>query len=78
MKHSAPQFTIGPDGRKRGVVLELNHYRRLMRRIEDLEDALALESAVESSKKLIPYESVRVRLKQATVRASAQPASNQV
>ena len=65
MRQTAPQFIIGPDGRNSGVVLELNHYRRLMRRIEDLEDALALDSAVESSRKLVNYESVREGLKRA-------------
>jgi len=65
MRQGAPHFIVGPDGRKRGVVLEVTHYRRLMRRIEDLEDTLALDRAAQSSKKLVPYETVRKRLTQA-------------
>jgi hypothetical protein len=60
-----PQFIIGSDGRKRGVVLGVSHYHRLLRRIEDLEDTLALDRAAQSSRKLVPYESVRKSLKRA-------------
>jgi hypothetical protein len=62
MRQGTPHFIIGADGRKRGVVLEVTHYRRLMRRIEGLEDTLALDRAAASSKKLVPYEAVRKRL----------------
>jgi hypothetical protein len=65
MMQGSPQFIIGPDGRKRGVLLGVTHYRRLLRRIEDLEDILTLDRAVQSSKKLVPYESVRKSLKRA-------------
>lgn len=65
MVHSNPQFIIGADGRKRGVVLGVTHYRRLLRRIEDLEDALTLDRLVEASTKLVPYDVVRKRLKRA-------------
>ncbi len=65
MIQGSPQFIIGSDGRKRGVVLGVTHYRRLLRRIEDLEDILTLDRAARSSKKLISYETVRKRLKQA-------------
>jgi hypothetical protein len=65
MIQGSPRFIVGPDGRKSGVVLGLTHYRRLLRRIEDLEDALALDGAARSSKKLVSYESVRDRLKRA-------------
>ena len=63
MIQGSPRFIVGPDGRKSGVVLEVTQYRRLLRRIEDLEDALALDSAAQSSKRLVSYESVRERLK---------------
>jgi hypothetical protein len=65
MTQGAPQFIIGSDGRKRGVLLGVTHYRRLLRRIEDLEDILTLDRAARSSKKLISYETVRKRLKRA-------------
>jgi hypothetical protein len=43
--------------------LRLAEYRRLLRRIEDLEDALALDRAEETLKELLPYSVVRKRLK---------------
>lgn len=65
MIQGSPRFIIGPDGRKRGVVLGVTHYRRLLRRIEDLEDILTLDRAAQSSKKLVSYETVRRRLRRA-------------
>lgn len=46
-------------------MLDLNEYRRLLQKLEDLEDALALDRAERTSKKLAPYEDVRRRLKRA-------------
>ncbi|MGD1155528.1 MAG: hypothetical protein ABSA41_06825 [Terriglobia bacterium] len=43
----------------------MTHYRRLLRRIEDLEDILTLDRAAQSSKKLVSYETVRKRLRRA-------------
>jgi len=63
MGQGSPQFIVGADGRKRGVVIAVGEYRRLLRRIEDLEDLVALDRAVRSSKQLVPYETVRKRLK---------------
>ena len=65
MTQGTPQFIIGPDGRKRGVVLGVTHYHRLLHRIEDLEDALTLDRAARSSKKLVADETVRERLRRA-------------
>ena len=65
MRLGTPHFIIGADGRKRGVVLEVTHYRRLLRRIEDLDDTLTLDRVAQSSKKLVPYETVRKRLTRA-------------
>ena len=60
-----PRYIIGADGRKQGVVLGVGDYRRLLRRLEDLEDTLTFDRAVESSKKLVSYETVRKRLHRA-------------
>ena len=60
-----PKFVVSADGRKQGVVLRLREYLRLMRRLEDLEDALTLDRAEESSKMLLPYSSFRKRLDRA-------------
>ncbi len=59
------RFVIGPSGQKEAVILKVSEYRRLTSKIEDLEDALALDRAEQTSKKLIPYSSARKRLKRA-------------
>jgi len=43
----------------------MNQHRVCCKKIEDLEDALALDRAERTSKKLVPYEDVRRRLKRA-------------
>ena len=61
----AAKFVVSPAGRKEAVLLGVAQYRRLLRKIEDLEDALALDRAEQTSTKLISYSSVRQRLKRA-------------
>ena len=61
----AAKFVVSPAGRKEAVLLGVAQYRRLLRKIEDLEDALALDRAEQTSRKLIPYSAVRKRLKRA-------------
>ena len=57
------KFVIGPKGKTEAVQLGLGEYRRLIRRFEDLEDAVTLDRAKETSKGLIPYSTIRKRLK---------------
>ncbi len=60
-----PKFLVSPSGRKEAVLLRVGEYKRMLERIEDLEDALALKRAERTSKKLIPYAEVRERLERA-------------
>ncbi len=62
---TAPKFVVGTSGRREAVLLDMNQYRRMLQKIENLEDALALDRAERTSKKLVPYEDVRRRLKRA-------------
>ena len=62
---TAPKFVVGTSGRREAVLLDMNQYRRMLQKLEDLEDALALDRAERTSKKLVPYEDVRRRLKRA-------------
>jgi len=62
---TAPKFVVGTSGRREAVLLDMNQYRRMLQKLEDLEDALALDRAERTSKKLVPYEAVRRRLKRA-------------
>jgi hypothetical protein len=54
---------VGKNGQNDVVLVRRSHYRRLLRRIEDLEDALTLDRAESSSKDLLEYAEVRKRLK---------------
>jgi len=60
---TAPKFVIGTSGRREAVLLDMGQYRRMLHKLEDLEDALSLDQAEKTSKKLVPYEDVRRRLK---------------
>ncbi len=44
------------------VVMPLSRYREIMEMIEDLEDAIAVKRAMETSERLLPYGEVRARL----------------
>ena len=65
MISTARKFVVGTSGRKEAVLLGMDQYRRMLQKLEDLEDALALDRAETTSKKLVPYEDVRRRLKRA-------------
>jgi len=63
MVNVKPKFLISSNGRKEAVLLRVEEYKRLIERIEDLEDAITLERAERTSKKMVPYADVRERLK---------------
>jgi PHD/YefM family antitoxin component YafN of YafNO toxin-antitoxin module len=65
MVRAKPKFVVSPHGRKEAVLLRVAEYRHLLERIEDLEDAIALDRAEKTSKRLIPYAKVRTRLQRA-------------
>jgi len=67
MLSTKPKYVVSLRGRREAVVLRVAEYRRLLERIEDLEDAIALDRAEKASKKLIPYSQIRVRLKRAGI-----------
>jgi len=45
------------------VVLDIRTYRRLLRHVEDMEDALELDEAVRSAHSFRPYAEIRAELK---------------
>jgi len=65
MGTTATRFIVTAQGEKEAVLLDLATYRRLLRKLEDLEDALTLDRSEDSSKGLVPYQRVRSRLKRA-------------
>ncbi len=44
-----PRYLVDDTGRKTGAILSMKDYRALMQRLEDLEDTLELERAVETA-----------------------------
>ena len=65
MRIDRPKFLVTSNGRKEAVLLRIGEYKLLLERIEDLEDAMALDRAERTSKKLLPYSEIRGRLKRA-------------
>jgi hypothetical protein len=65
MRNIRARFAVGSDGRKEAVLLGMTEYRRLIVKLENLQDALALDRAEGTSKKLIPYSLVQKRLERA-------------
>jgi hypothetical protein len=65
MANTKPRLTAGKSGQNDLLLVRRSHYCRLLRRIEDLEDALTLDRAESSSKNLLDYTEVREALKRA-------------
>ena len=63
MANTKARVTVGKSGQDDLLLVRRSHYRRLLRRIEDLEDALTLDRAENNSKNLLDYAEVRKRLK---------------
>ena len=49
MLNIKPRYLVDEAGRKTGAVLSMKDYRRLMQRLEDLEDALDLDRAIRTA-----------------------------
>ena len=62
MLNIKPKYVVDEKGRKTAVVLSIKDYRALMQRLEDLEDALDLDRAVESATGFREYSEIRAEL----------------
>ena len=58
-----PKYLVSEKGRKTAVVLSMKDYRSLMQRLEDLEDALDLDEAVETATGFREYTEIRTELR---------------
>ena len=56
------KYVVDADGKPRAVVLDIRTYRRLMRHVEEMEDALALDEAVRTAKSFRSYDAIRAEL----------------
>ena len=57
------KYVVGEDGRPTAVMLDVRAYRRLLRHVEEMEDALALDEAVRTAEGFRPYAEIRSALK---------------
>ena len=62
MLNIKPKYVVDEKGRKTAVVLSIKDYRALMQRLEDLEDALDLDWAVETATGFREYSEIRAGL----------------
>ena len=64
MSKMTSRYIVDGKGRKKSVVLDMREYRRLLERLEELEDTLDLDEAVRSAHTFVGYEAFRKELKQ--------------
>lgn len=62
MLNIKPKYVVNEKGRKTATILSIKDYRALMQRLEDLEDALDLDQAVETATSFRPYTEIRAEL----------------
>ena len=63
MLNIKPKYVVNEKGRKTAVVLSIKDYRVLMQRLEDLEDALDLDRAVETATGFREYTEIQAEMK---------------
>lgn len=63
MLNIKPRYLVDGAGRKTGAVLSMKDYRALMQRLEDLEDTLELDRAVETATGFRDYAEIRKDLR---------------
>lgn len=54
-----PQYVIDDAGERKAVLLNISEYQQLLQRLEDLEDALELEEAIETEHDFKDYNEIR-------------------
>ena len=64
MPKSKPQYLVDEKGRKKAVLLSIKEYRELIRRLEDLEDAIELDESISSAESFRDYREIREELKE--------------
>lgn len=58
-----PKYLVNEKGRKTAAVLSMKDYRSPVQRLEDLEDALDLDEAVETATGFREYTEIRAELR---------------
>ena len=63
MQRISTRYIVNSRGRKTAVVLPIKDFGRLMDRLEELEDALALDEAVQNAVEFSDYRELRDELR---------------
>ena len=61
MRRGKPMYVVDEQGRTKDVLLDIATYRALLKRIEELEDALELDETVRTETEFRLYETIRTR-----------------
>jgi PHD/YefM family antitoxin component YafN of YafNO toxin-antitoxin module len=56
------KYVVDQKGRKKAVLLDMKEYSRLLTRMEELEDALDLDTAARTSNEFRDYREIREEL----------------
>jgi hypothetical protein len=62
MTTTDPKYLVDKQGKKKAVVLDIKEYSRLLKRVEELEDALDLDKAVRGPQEFKDYREIRKEL----------------
>ena len=62
MLNVKPKYLVDEQGKRTAVVLSMRNYRKLLQRLEELEDALDLDEAVDAAKGFRDYNEIRAEL----------------
>jgi hypothetical protein len=60
-----PKVFFDENGEPKDVLIPVSQFRKLLERLEDAEDARALDRAIENAKKFIPADEVWAELENA-------------
>lgn len=63
MPRTTSQYIVDSRGQKKAVILPLKEFNRLIERLEELEDALSLDQALEDVQEFTDYRQIREELK---------------
>ena len=62
MRNINPQYLVDDKGRKTSVLLSIKEYQHLMQCLEDLEDMLEMDAAVQTETDFRDYQDIRADL----------------
>lgn len=68
-----PQYVIDDTGERKAVLLNISEYQQLLQRLEDLEDALELEEAIETEHDFKGYNEIKREISKLGLLSDPQP-----